>query len=364
MKSSLTLVIGFIFQFAISQNLVHNPSFEDYKRCPSLLGNFNHLVTHWSTPNWGSTDYFHACSKTVGFINFFGSQKARTGKAYSGVYVLAPENYREYIQGELLETLTAQEKYTMTFYVSLAENSSHAIKDLGILFLDKPFKMQSEAVININKVLSTEKNSHFISISSQQFYTEKDAWEKVTFEYTAKGFERFFIIGNFDKNAKITKHEVQKSKNPDAAYYYLDDIRLEAFKPADPVDIKVKTIEADQTLETDKVYALRKVFFNFNQHKLLGSSVQELDQLYNYLDNHKRLQIEIYGHTDNVGTQERNDELSLLRAKEVALYLISKGLRPERIKARGFGNRFPQTTNATQAGRALNRRVEFKLIKL
>ena len=104
------------------------------------------------------------------------------------------------------------------------------------------------------------------------------------------------------------------------------------------------------------------MLFNFNKHDLLDSSLKELNQLYNYLNANKRLQIEIYGHTDDVGTQTRNDELSLLRAKEVALYLISKGLRPERITATGYGNKFPVANNNTEEGRALNRRVEFKLI--
>lgn len=349
-------------QFVISQNLVLNPSFEDHVRCPSLIGNFNHLVTDWSVPNFGTTDYFNSCSKEVGNINFFGNQKAKTGKSYAGMYVLAPENYREYIQGSLSETLQVGKTYTITFYISLAENCSHAIRDLGILLLNQPLNQNSDKLINLNKILNEQEESYFVLINSQDYYAEKTKWEKVTFEYKAKGFETYFIIGNFDSNSKISKVKIKNTNDPDASYYFIDDVSIEVFSKEVKSMVISNSVEKDEVLENDIVYTLQNVLFNFNKHDLLDSSLKELNQLYNYLNANKRLQIEIYGHTDDVGTQTRNDELSLLRAKEVALYLISKGLRPERITATGYGNKFPVANNNTEEGRALNRRVEFKLI--
>lgn len=351
-------------QFLISQNLVLNSSFEENKLCPTTIGSFNHFVANWTTPNYGSTDYFSRCSTTVGVDNFFGKQEARTGKAYCGMYVMAPENYREYIQGHLSQPLTIGKTYVITFYISLAENPSHAIRDLGVLFLKEPIKDHSDKVININKVLNEEENSYFVLINSQNFYTEKESWEKVTFEYVAKGFEEVFILGNFDKNHKIANIKVHNSKDPDASYYYLDDFSIELIdnRIQKSEALQSYSIDENQVLENDKVYTLKNVLFDFDKHNLLESSVNELDQLYNYLDRNKRLQIEIYGHTDDVGTKKRNDELSILRAKEVALYLILKGLRGERITAMGYGNNFPKASNDNEEGRALNRRVEFKLI--
>lgn len=362
MKAIFILFFNIIFMFCQSQNIVLNPSFEEYKYCPELLGNFNKNVLNWSTPNYSSTDYIHSCSKTIGFINFFGDQNPKTGEAYIGMYVMAPEDYREYIQGKFTNALTKGEKYTISFYISLAEKSSHAIKDLGVLFLNKPIKKPSEKVINIHEVLNNIKNSHFILINSHQYYTDKERWEKVTFDYVAKGFEQFFIIGNFDTNKNIATAKIQESKNPDASYYFFDEISIKPFDVGNTNHIIINTLEDNQLLERNKVYTLKNVLFDFDKFDLLESSIKELDQLYNYLQTHKNLQIEVYGHTDYVGTQERNDKLSLQRAKTVALYLISKGLEPERIMAQGFGNRFPLTTNETEKDRALNRRVEFKLI--
>ncbi|TYA60161.1 OmpA family protein [Formosa maritima] len=356
-------ILFFNFIICHSQNLVLNPSFEDSKYCSELLGNFDNNVLGWSIPNFGSTDYFHSCSEAVGFVNFFGNQKPMTGEAYAGIYVMAPEDYREYIQGEFTETLIKDKKYTVSFYLSLAENSSHAIKDLGVLFLNESLNNQIDKTIDINEVLIEVEKSHFILIHSIEYYIEKEQWEKVTFEYVANGFEQFFIIGNFDKNKKVTSIKIQESKNPDAAYYYIDDISVTSFEIENPKPVSIIGIEENQQIERNKVYTLKNVLFDFDKSDLLESSKKELNQLYNYLECHKNLKIEIFGHTDQVGTQERNDELSLLRAKTVALYLISKGLKPERITAQGFGNRFPITTNNTEEGRALNRRVAFKLTK-
>lgn len=348
-------------QLGFSQNLVLNPGFEEQKKCPSTIGTFNQNVNYWSTPNLGSTDYFNICSKTAGGTNFFGSQEPRTGKGFAGMYLMAPENYREYIQGTLSNPLIYGETYTVTFFISLAENCSHAIRDLGVMFLNEPYEERIEKVIKPNKVLNEVSKSYFVLINSQNHYTQKSGWEKITFQYIAKGFETAFVIGNFDKNSKISKIKVQDTKNPDASYYFIDDVSIEQIKPHNNSELTVKSINKNQLLENDKIYVLKNVLFAFNKYVLEESSKAELNQLFVYLDNNKRLQIEIYGHTDDVGAPKVNEELSLLRAKEVALYLISMGLRPERVKATGFGNRFPVASNITEEGRTLNRRVEFKL---
>ena len=346
----------------VSQNLVLNSSFEMHNKCPSSIGGFETLVTSWSTPNSGSTDYFSSCSESIGYNNFFGEQAARSGQGYAGMYLMAPKDYREYIQGELSQTLIANKQYTFTFFISLSENSSHAIKDLGVLFLEKPLQFKSDQLIDVRKILNEIKSSYFIMINSYQFYSEKVNWEKVTFNYTAKGYEHFFIVGNFNNNKEITSIQIQKTKHPDASYYFIDDISLEPLNIEKP-KATITYISETNSLEPNKVYTLKNVLFDFDDHKLKDESIKELDILNGYLKAHKSLNIEVYGHTDDIGTEKRNNELSIQRAKSVALYLISKGLKPERITIQGYGNRFPVTSNNTKTGRSLNRRVEFKLIE-
>ncbi|HMU03339.1 MAG TPA: OmpA family protein, partial [Saprospiraceae bacterium] len=75
------------------------------------------------------------------------------------------------------------------------------------------------------------------------------------------------------------------------------------------------------------------------------------------------VKILITGHTDNVGNDEANMELSLNRAKSVALALEKSGIDPSRIKYEGKGETIPRDTNDTPQGRQNNRRTEFIILK-
>jgi outer membrane protein OmpA-like peptidoglycan-associated protein len=71
------------------------------------------------------------------------------------------------------------------------------------------------------------------------------------------------------------------------------------------------------------------------------------------------LKIQIQGHTDNIGTEAYNQSLSENRAQTVRQYLVRKGIEEQRLFPKGFGFTINTASNETEAGRALNRRVEF-----
>ena len=75
------------------------------------------------------------------------------------------------------------------------------------------------------------------------------------------------------------------------------------------------------------------------------------------------VQIEISGHTDNVGSQQSNQVLSLKRAQAVRNWLVQKGMASNRMKTVGKGQNEPVASNETDAGRAENRRIEFYVEK-
>ena len=77
----------------------------------------------------------------------------------------------------------------------------------------------------------------------------------------------------------------------------------------------------------------------------------------------KNLVIEIAGHTDNVGKPEANMKLSQGRADAVRNYLIKKGVKPDHVSAKGYGDTSPIATNDTDAGKQRNRRTEVRIIK-
>ena len=117
-------------------------------------------------------------------------------------------------------------------------------------------------------------------------------------------------------------------------------------------------------IEITKKIEFSNVFFDHDKYALLPHSYPELSQLVDYLINNPDLKITIYGHTDNIGTTEYNNELSLKRAKSVANYLLQNNINSERIECVGLGATKPKTLNNTKEGRKENRRVEFKLTSL
>ena len=130
-------------------------------------------------------------------------------------------------------------------------------------------------------------------------------------------------------------------------YDRLEPMRMDI--PLDPIS-KGKTV------------VLNNIFFDTDSYRLQETSRVELDKIFDFLDLNKRLRVEISGHTDSIGTSGYNLELSEKRAKQVVDYLTSKGIEPKRVEVRGYGDTMPIADNATEEGRAMNRRTELKIL--
>ncbi|HTF02956.1 MAG TPA: OmpA family protein, partial [Bacteroidia bacterium] len=104
------------------------------------------------------------------------------------------------------------------------------------------------------------------------------------------------------------------------------------------------------------------VFFDYNKATLKPESFLELDRVVKLLSDNPSMRIELSGHTDNTGTEEYNQKLSEDRAKSCVDYLISKGIKADRLEFKGYGEMKPIDTNESEQGRQNNRRTEFKII--
>ncbi len=124
----------------------------------------------------------------------------------------------------------------------------------------------------------------------------------------------------------------------------------------------VKKNVALQPIDTGKSVVLENVFFETAKYDLKKESRVELDKLYRFLNENPSLRIEIQGHTDSVGTSRDNQVLSENRAKAVYDYLKKKGIDPDRMEAKGYGERRPIADNSTPEGRARNRRTAYEII--
>ncbi|ROL61777.1 hypothetical protein D9V86_04080 [Bacteroidetes/Chlorobi group bacterium ChocPot_Mid] len=107
---------------------------------------------------------------------------------------------------------------------------------------------------------------------------------------------------------------------------------------------------------------INNLFFDFNSSELLSESYPELNRLIKFLEENPDVRLEISGYTDDIGSERYNKKLSIERAKAVMNYLVSKGINQKLLTAKGYGKSNPVSQNQTDDGRALNRRVEIKII--
>lgn len=107
---------------------------------------------------------------------------------------------------------------------------------------------------------------------------------------------------------------------------------------------------------------LRNIFFDTNSDALQPTSLAELDQVVQLLQQNPGLTIEISGHTDTIGKPADNQLLSEKRARSVVQYLVQQGIQTERLRAKGYGATKPVADNTTEAGRAQNRRTELQVV--
>ena len=107
--------------------------------------------------------------------------------------------------------------------------------------------------------------------------------------------------------------------------------------------------------------AVQAIHFEIDKAVIKPESYPILDKMVRVMKDHHFIQLTISGHTDADGTAAHNLDLSRRRAMAVKRYLIDKGIASDRMETAGFGEAVPIADNATEEGKALNRRVEFEI---
>lgn len=111
-----------------------------------------------------------------------------------------------------------------------------------------------------------------------------------------------------------------------------------------------------------EIQLLEPIQFAYNDSAILPVSFPLLDEVVQLMRERPMVRLGIYGHTDNRGGAAYNKRLSDRRAAAVVTYIVDKGISPDRLESAGFGMEQPIESNATEKGRAKNRRVEFKIL--
>lgn len=353
-----------------TENLVFNGSFEEYSTCPQRIDAIGIMrgVDAWWQPTKGSSDYFNACGgrECLTPRNKMGVQEPHDGNAYCGIYC-SKENYREYLQTELRESLVAGRHYRVSFWVSLADKSPYAVATLGALFTINRIGDTTWNILTQNEMtdLGGGQKQLIATYYSPQVVNNvlldnNLEWEPITGEFEAIGGEQYLTLGNF---YTFNRSQVVSTDFANAvlsgAYYYVDDVSVVCLDCADNVVSPVPIVPAPQQGD---IITLHNVLFDTDKSDLLPQSYHDLHTLIILLETHPSMHVELRGHTDNQGTVERNNILSEARAKAVADYLVSHGIDPTRLTWRGYGKNLPIDTNLTPEGRQNNRRVEYKII--
>ena len=153
-------------------------------------------------------------------------------------------------------------------------------------------------------------------------------------------------------NGKEVYLEVSFSNSADAGSYWLKVVEVEQMQQ----DIAINMEEA---IDTDGKATLYGILFDTGKSDIKPESTAALQQIIDYLNAKPDVKVIVVGHTDNTGTYAGNMTLSKARAESIKNYLLTTGkIAPARLISEGVGQCCPVTTNATEEGRTLNRRVE------
>src|SRR5437763_1839585 len=106
------------------------------------------------------------------------------------------------------------------------------------------------------------------------------------------------------------------------------------------------------------IVSMPDVLVDFNKYTLKSEARERLAKISGIVEAYPGLKLQVEGHTDSIGSDEYNVQLSEKRADSVRAYLVSNGVRPDSVSAQGFGKADPVADNSTASGRKLNRRVD------
>jgi len=221
MKFPLTIIFLLITPFLFAQvNLVPNPSFEQFDTCPNYFVQFDNYVKLWFNPSMGNPDYYNSCSSFMNVpSNYMGFQSAKSGVGYAGLYFYYPLNYREYIEIQLLDSLTSGTKYYISFWAALCDSCNISTDRLSLAISNDSLLNDTTVLLYFTPQINNPIGNYII---------DRTNWVKISGTYVAYGGERFLSIGNFntDSNTNIFSVTGGGTTDPvyDAAYYYIDDV--------------------------------------------------------------------------------------------------------------------------------------------
>ncbi len=225
---------------------------------------------------------------------------------------------------------------------------------LSLFYINLAFSQGSKPVVLISGKAVNERNMQAVDVDVRVIYEELPSGKEA-------GIAR---INPINGNYKIILPYGKKySYRAEAEGFYsvtkfLDVTDLKEYKEIDEQNLFLAPLMPDQ------VVRINNIFFEGKTEKLLPSSYIELDRFVEFLKTNKKIKIEVAAHTDNQGGLKPNMELSQKRIDIIANYLKKNKIKADRLEVKSYGPTRPMGFNNSEEGRAMNNRIEFKVLKL
>lgn len=370
------IAIFFSIQNLQSQNLLFNGSFEDINTC-----------TEYNAP-CASEAWFRIPPTDVN-VNTKKTSSFRRGRQSELVVVdniHKPIVYRVFLYSMMAEALQKDETYTLTLYMNTLKNSDFK---LGVVFSEH--EIVSGEIDPIGYT-----NNITIDPSMVTNTTKDEQWKEIKVIYTAIGGERFINLGNFNNHPLKNLNNLNACNSLGDIIYLIDDITL---TPSNDTIHALKTqtqlkdqlynqnhrhtyrkriskgllshaitlssstkaltpIGSNQAPKIKREFEIPDVAFDFDKSEIKKAYYSQLDSIIKIIKTLEPKQIQITGHTDNIGDNDYNQNLSEKRAKAIHHYLRNRFANKSiQYNVRGKGEVQPKADNTTTLGRAQNRRV-------
>ena len=255
--------------------------------------------------------------------------------------------------GKEINTAAADWGYKISTYGQTAyfAKKNDPKTNFDIYTFNLPKELQPSPVTTISGKILDSKNQ---PLSVEIRWTDLETGEEVGQSKSDATDGSFFIVLPVGKNYRYT---INKPKY--VPITNVIDLRNE--KKSTQIEKGVKLVQYNEILLVGNLLPFSNVIFNTASFELLEAAKQELKQAAKLIITYQ-LGIEIMGHTDIMGDENKNQTLSMERAVAVREFLIGQGCAPKKLTINGYGKKKPVATNDLESGRAKNRRVDLKII--